>query len=221
MRRSVSENFPQCDRPRTGGAPLRGLGAADFKVREDEVEQEPLTVVPKLTPLSAVVTLDTSGSMKKRLPEAQAAAKAFIDSLNAPDRVQVLGFAREVKLLAAATTDRAAARAAIDATVARGDTALYDALHASVACLQNTPGRKVITLLSDGADDDGTGRPLSKRTVAETLALARAVNVPIFTVGIGDSDRAVLEKVAAESGGECLIAPEPAALKKLYAKISE
>jgi hypothetical protein len=34
-------------------------------VREDEVDQEPITVVPKLTPLSVVLTLDTSGSMKK------------------------------------------------------------------------------------------------------------------------------------------------------------
>ncbi len=203
------------------GSPLRGLTAADFKVREDEVEQEPLTVVPKLAPLSAVVTLDTSGSMKKRMPEAQAAATAFIDSLNAQDRVQVIAFSREVKLLAAATTDRAAARASVAATVARGDTALYDALYASVASLQNTAGRKAITLLSDGADDDGTGRPLSKKTLADVMALARAVNVPIFTVGIGDVDRAVMEKVAQESGGECLIAPDPAALKKLYARISE
>ena len=45
--------------------PVQGLGASDFRVREDEVDQEPITVVPKLTPLSVVLTLDTSGSMKK------------------------------------------------------------------------------------------------------------------------------------------------------------
>jgi hypothetical protein len=51
------------------GSPVQGLGASDFRVREDEVDQEPLTVVPKLTPLSVVLTLDTSGSMKKRLAD--------------------------------------------------------------------------------------------------------------------------------------------------------
>lgn len=42
------------------GVPLKGLDAADFRVREDEVDQKPLTVAPKLPPLSVVVTLDVS-----------------------------------------------------------------------------------------------------------------------------------------------------------------
>jgi Mg-chelatase subunit ChlD len=52
-------------------------------VREDE---EPITVVPKLTPLSVVLTLDTSGSMKKRLADAQTAAKSFLDTLEAQEK---------------------------------------------------------------------------------------------------------------------------------------
>ena len=68
------------------GLPVQGLGASDFRVREDEVDQEPITVVPKLTPLSVVLTLDTSGSMKKRLADAQAAAKSFLSTLGAKTR---------------------------------------------------------------------------------------------------------------------------------------
>lgn len=203
------------------GTPLRGLGAADFKVREDEVEQEPLTVVPKLTPLSAVVALDTSGSMKKRLADAQAAAKSFIDTLSPQDKVQVVSFAREAKLLGGGA-DRDSAKAAIGQTVARGDTALYDALFASVQSLKDKPGRKAITLLSDGADDDGTGKQLSKHSVDDVLALARVVNVPIYTIGVGtEIDEAVLKKVADQTGAMYLLAPQPAELKKLYEKISE
>ncbi|MGB5685109.1 MAG: hypothetical protein WBM35_04805 [Candidatus Electrothrix sp.] len=63
------------------GVPLKGLGAGDFRVREDEIDQEPITVVPKLTPLNAVVALDTSGSMKQRMTDAQSAAKSFINLL--------------------------------------------------------------------------------------------------------------------------------------------
>ena len=46
------------------GSPVQGLGASDFRVREDEVDQEPITVVPKLTPLSVVLTLDTRGEKR-------------------------------------------------------------------------------------------------------------------------------------------------------------
>ncbi len=71
---------------------MEGLSASDFRVREDEVDQEPITVVPKLTPLSVVLTLDTSGSMKKRLADAQAAAKSFLDALEAQNKAQVIRF---------------------------------------------------------------------------------------------------------------------------------
>jgi len=204
------------------GVPLKGLAASDFKVREDEVDQEPLTVVPKLTPLSAVITLDTSGSMSKRLADAQSAAISFVDTLASDDQVQVLSFAREVKTLAALSTNHAQAKAAIAATVARGDTALYDALYASVVSLQDKTGRKAITLLSDGADDDGTGKQLSKHSLDDALALARQVNVPIFTIGVGSGiDESVLKKVAEQTGAAYLLAPQPAELKSLYGKISE
>ena len=105
-------------------------------MREDEVDQEPITVVPKLTPLSVVLTLDTSGSMKKRLADAQAAAKSFLETLEAQDRAQVIRFSRDVSTIFPLGNNRAAAGAAIDGTVARGDTALWDALHASLESLR-------------------------------------------------------------------------------------
>ncbi len=203
------------------GVPLKGLNADNFRVREDEVDQEPITVVPKLTPLNAVVALDTSGSMKQRMADAQSAAKSFIQLLSPEDKVQVLSFAREVKILAA-DGGRESAEAAVEAVSARGDTALYDALYASVEMLKDTPGRKAVTLLSDGADDDGTGKQLSKHSVEDALRLAREVNVPIYTVGVGtELDEAALKKVAAETGGANLITPQPEQLKELYAKIGE
>lgn len=204
------------------GAPVPGLGASDFRVREDEVDQEPLTVTPKLTPLSVVLTLDTSGSMKKRLADAQAAAESFLGTLQSEDKAQVIRFSRDVKTIYPLGGDRAAARAAIGATQARGDTALWDALFTSVESLRDVPGRKAIVLLSDGVDDDGSGKPLSKKTVADVLALARQVNVPIYAIGLGtELDETNLRKVASESGALYLNAVEPTELKRLYDNIGK
>ena len=204
------------------GVPLRGLKAGDFRVREDEIDQEPLTVVPQLTPLSAVMALDCSGSMKKRMKEAQDAAKSFVDSLSQEDKLEVIGFARQVNVLAASGADRPASRAAIDKTVARGDTALYDAIYAAVESLKNKPGRKAVTLLSDGADDNGKGGQLSKHSLDDVLAAAREVNVPIFAIGVGtEIDEPVLKKLADNTGAVYAVTPDPSALKGLYARITE
>jgi Mg-chelatase subunit ChlD len=72
------------------GTPLQGLSTDDFRVREDEVDQEPVTVEPQLPPLSVVLTLDTSGSMAKRMQETQAAAMHFLDTLGGNDSTQVV-----------------------------------------------------------------------------------------------------------------------------------
>lgn len=204
------------------GVPLPGLGTGDFRVREDEVDQEPITVVPKLTALSVVLTLDTSGSMKKRLANAQAAAASFLDTLQPQDKAQVIRFSRDVKTIYPMGSDRAAARTAIGATAARGDTALWDALYTSVESLRDVSGRKAIVLLSDGVDDDGSGKPLSRHTVTDVLSLATQVNTPIYAIGLGtELDEVNLRKIATDSGALYLSATEPTELKRLYDSIGK
>ncbi len=71
-------------------------------------------------------------------------------------------------------------------------------------------------------DDDGTGRPLSKRSVADVLALARQVNVPIYAIGLGtELDELALKKVADESGALYLNATESSGLTELYDSIGK
>ena len=204
------------------GAPLAGLGADDFRVREDEVDQEPLTVEPRLPPLSVVLAIDTSGSMSERMEEARAAATAFAEGLGEEDAVQVLRFARDIEALTPMTAETGEATAAISTLAARGDTALYDALARSVDLVAERPGRKAIVVLSDGVDDDGTGQALSEATLEDVLAGAGEVNVPIFAVGLGtEMDEAVLMRVAEETGAVYLNAPEASELGAVYERIGD
>lgn len=90
----------------SGGSPVSGLDAADFRVREDEVDQAPLTVDPQLPPLSVVLAMDVSGSMATAMDDAKSAANAFLDTLSVDDRTLVLSFARDVIEVTDMTEDR-------------------------------------------------------------------------------------------------------------------
>ena len=204
------------------GEPVPGLGAEDFRVREDEVDQAPLTVEPQLPPLSVVVAIDTSGSMAQRMEETRAAAASFVEGLGERDAVQPLRFAREIEPLTPMTTTKDEAVAAIEALAARGDTALYDALARSVELVAERPGRKAIVVLSDGVDDDGTGQPLSEATIGQVIDRATEVSVPIFAVGLGtEMDEAVLTEIADATGAIYLNAPEASELEAVYARIGD
>jgi VWFA-related protein len=202
------------------GKPQSGLTAADFRVREDEVDQQPLTVESQLPPLSVIIAIDNSGSMRPRLAETRQAAKSFLELLAPADSAQVVGFAQQVKILGPMSSNRSAAGKAIELTTARGNTALYDALFTSVDLLKDRPGRKAVVLLSDGVDDNGVGKQLSKHSLQDVLQFARHVNVPIYAIGIGtEIDEALLSGFAQSTGGRYFLTPNPSELKNLYDQI--
>ncbi len=202
------------------GEPLTGLGADDFRISEDEVEQGPLTVEAQLPPLSVVVTVDVSGSMAQRMDATREAATSFVEQLDESDAVQIVSFQREIATLTTMSTTRDNAIQAIGGMVARGDTALYDGLITSLDLVAERPGRKAVVLLSDGIDNDGTGKPLSTATVAEALARAAEINVPVFVIGLGtEMDEAILQEIANATGGQYLPAPDTGQLAAVYDSI--
>jgi VWFA-related protein len=204
------------------GKPQKGLRAGDFRVREDEVDQGPLNVEAKLPPLSVVIALDNSGSMKPRMKETKAAAKELLNYLDSNDSAEVIGFAQQVKILSTMSANRDAAKKAIDSTSARGNTALYDALYASIDAVKGRPGRKAVVLLSDGVDDNGVGKQLSKHSIDEVIGYARQVNVPLYAIGIGtEVDSALLANIAQSTGALSFLTPKPEELKSLYDRIGE
>ncbi|HEY7465246.1 MAG TPA: VWA domain-containing protein, partial [Dehalococcoidia bacterium] len=169
-------------------------------------------------PLDLLITFDTSGSMEGApLASAKAAAKALIAELDAADRIALIHFGDEVRLAQDFTSDRVLINGAIDALVAQGNTALYQATAASAVKISGSPAsRRAVVLLSDGADAGGA----SIATREEAIAGAAGAGVPYFTIAAGtELDLPYLQQVADVTRGRMLQAPRPEDLNALYVSI--
>ena len=179
------------------------LSLDDLSIIEDGVPQKVDTFQEAVAPVSIVLALDASGSMAKAVENVKVAAKSFVKALRPEDALGVLLFSDTSVFAHDLTTKRQDSIAAIDGYGAKGGTALYDGLTDALLRLKRTEGRKVIVVLSDGRDENnpGTG-PGSTHTQNDVLVALKETDAVIYPIGLGPRvDRALLERLAAESGG--------------------
>jgi Ca-activated chloride channel family protein len=190
------------------------LSVNDFEVFENDVPQVVDTFQEAIDPVSIVLALDASGSMRRAAPIVQQTASNFVEAARAEDRLAVLMFADAPALAHKFTEKRQSSIQAITEYQPTGGTALYDALAESLIYLKSVQGRRAVVVLSDGRDENNPGTaPGSVRTLEEVLDLTRQVGAAIFTIGLGDRvDRDVLRQLSRESGGESYFSLDAEAL---------
>jgi VWFA-related protein len=129
------------------------LRKEDFRIYEDGSEQEIAYFATVEKPFVVALVIDTSNSTAFRLEDIQDAAIAFVNQLRPEDRVLVVSFDDQVRVLSEATSDRYALRDAIRRTRTGGGTKLYDAVDFVIKQrLDRIEGRKAIVLFTDGVD---------------------------------------------------------------------
>jgi Ca-activated chloride channel family protein len=135
------------------GRYIPNLHKEDFRLWEDNVEQTVAVFSSVDKPFSVVLMLDTSGSTRFRLEEIQNAAIEFTNQLRRDDRVMVVSFDDQVRVLTEFTSDRSRLRDAIRRTEPGDGTKLYEAVDMVMnQSLNNVDGRKAIVLFTDGVD---------------------------------------------------------------------
>lgn len=132
---------------------VSGLQKENFKVWEDNVEQEIALFSNEEQPFTVALVLDMSFSAKFKAEEIQAAAISFIDQLRSNDKVMVVSFDAEVHLLTEPTSDRDRIYRAIKSTKIDFGTSVYEAMDLVInQKFRKIDGRKAIVLFSDGVD---------------------------------------------------------------------
>jgi Ca-activated chloride channel family protein len=195
-----------------GNRRVLDLGRENFTVFDGGVRQTLVTFERGDVPISAVLMLDASESMKGRYLEAAlTGSHAFLSSMNPLDRAMVMLFADRALAVTPFSGDASVLAKGLEGVFAGGGTALNDHLYASLRLLDRTQGRRVVILLSDGAD------VLSALRMSDVLWKVRRSDALIYWIRLERDNRDFssawrgfeenrrewegLEKAVEESGG--------------------
>ena len=191
--------------------------------------------VPRET-ATVMLAVDVSQSMRatdvepSRIQAAKRAVRAFVDSLPSRFRLGLVAFAGNAQVLVPPTHQRSLVRSAVTNLQLQQQTAIGEAIFASIDAIENSPldkGKRPparIVLLSDGATN--AGRPNS-----EAAAAAKKKGMPVSTIAFGTdsgtvvvqdevvpvpADREALRRIADETGGRFATAATENDLRKTY-----
>ncbi|HYX31225.1 MAG TPA: VWA domain-containing protein, partial [Pyrinomonadaceae bacterium] len=137
------------------GRAISGMRDADFSVYEDGSQQKIVNVTPTAEPFNLVLLLDVSGSVEERIDFIRKAARDFLHTASPQDRISIIRFHDDIKIISEFTTDRSLLSKRLDELDAGGATALYDALgYTLVDALRSLRGeRTAVVIMSDGDDN--------------------------------------------------------------------
>jgi VWFA-related protein len=192
----VTLNISVIDRSTNRG--LMGLGQTDFKLFEDGEEQRIVQFESSSAPFDLVLLIDLSGSTRDVVKLIRASALRFVEAARPADRIGVITFAGDARVVSELTADRALLRQRIETIdTARGDTKLYDATNSAMDELlkeSKKSRRSAIVLMSDGLD--GTipgvsGQQGSRSTYPETLRNIQEFDGVLYTLWLNTEYQAM------------------------------
>jgi Ca-activated chloride channel family protein len=207
------------------GVAVANLRLEDFELLVDGQKKIVSDLYRSETPVRLALLFDNSSSLTaSRDLERQAAIRFFRRVMRPQDQAAVYNVYNEVELSQPLTSDVHALIRTIESFgKPEGATSLFDAIAEAAKYLSQTQGRKVIVIVSDGADTT------SQLDFDTTLRRAQVADCQIYVVQTGQSKNANLrdlmaerrmEDFAAQTGGAVYVPLNNADLDMAFDQIS-
>jgi Ca-activated chloride channel homolog len=161
------------------------LVADDFEIKDDG-KLQPISVFSnEVQPISVVVMLDRSGSMRGNVGLVEAAARAFVGRLEGADRARVGVFADRIEIHPAEfTNDRDELLRILRSDMpVTGPSPLWNAVDQAITTLRGQEGRRVVLVFSDGGDAPANFS-FKNRSIMDIMRRAQQENVMVYAIGL-------------------------------------
>lgn len=167
------------------GRAVTDLRQEELRLFEDDVPQQIAQFHSDAeTSVSAVLVVDTSGSMVDKLDDVEDALRHFLDLVRTDDQVTMIQFSNFVDVVATADEDRSRLRRSMGRLSAAGGTALYDAIIEGLDHARRGRHRKkALIVITDGNDTSSTKRE------GDAVDAVRKSEVLVYALGIGHGER--------------------------------
>jgi len=160
---------------------VTGLEPDNFRVFEDNAEQEVVTFSSEDVPISIGVIFDLSGSMSNKIAKAREAAIQFFKTANPADEFFMVSFNEHAELTSAFTNSVEDLQNRMVATSPKGRTALLDAIYLGLSQMRGAHNAKrALLILSDGGDNH------SRYNESDIKRLVKEADTQLYAIGIFD-----------------------------------
>ena len=160
---------------------VTGLEQDNFRVFEDNVEQEIVTFSAEDVPISIGVIFDFSGSMSNKIDKAREAALEFFKTANPQDEFFLVTFNERAELSSAFTNSVEDLQSRMMVTAPKGRTALLDAIYLGLSQMRGAHNAKrALLILSDGGDNH------SRYNENDIKRLVKEADTQLYAIGIFD-----------------------------------
>ncbi len=160
---------------------VTGLELDNFRVYEDNVEQEVVTFSSEDVPISIGVIFDFSGSMANKVAKAREAAVQFFKTANPQDEFFLVSFNERAELTSSFTNSIEDLQSRLMLTAPKGRTALLDAIYLGLSQMRGAHNAKrALLILSDGGDNH------SRYNESDIKRLVKEADTQLYAIGIFD-----------------------------------
>lgn len=160
---------------------VTGLEPENFRVFENNVEQEVVNFSSEDVPISIGVILDLSGSMADKIGRAREAALQFLKTANPQDEFFLVGFNDHAQLLSSFSNNVEDLQSRMLSVSPKGKTALLDAIYLGLSQMRAaTNGKRALLIISDGGDNN------SRYNEKDIKRLVREADTQLYSIGIFD-----------------------------------
>lgn len=202
---------------------VTGLEKENFNIFEGNKYEEIKTFSSEDEPITVGVIFDMSGSMSNKIEKSKQAVIEFFKTANPEDEFFLIAFNDRPELISDFTSSIEDIQGKLVYPVAKGRTALLDAIYFGMNKMRNAKyQKKALLVISDGGDNR------SRYTDHEIKSMVKEADVMIYSIGLFDYNAAtpeeragpyLLSEISEATGGRLFRIDDPSELSDTAAKI--